>query len=282
MTLAIRQRTFLDAMIREPIQLAISQPHQVAISTISVSLMAIFFGSSGAVPALAAWAGAIGVEYAYLKGLSDAAYARSAWGGRLVWGAFAIIVIAGISVLLRDAYHVAWMLDPGPWLAVLLAVLHILPLAFIGLCSANLHMEAEGQRVDADRAALERVEARQQEEEQYQASRRRRRAEVEDEIAAERQRRSLEIEAEKQKALAKLEYRTARAQEAAQRPHEAPAPEPHAAAQSPVRAIGKDELIARVRAAHGHSPQFSRAELARETGWSEAMIRKVLKEIQGE
>lgn len=282
MTLAIRQRTFRDAMIREPIQLAISQPHQVAISSISVSLMAIFFASSGAVPAAAAWAGAIGVEYAYLKGLSDAAYARSAWGGRLVWGAFAIIVIAGISVLLRDAYHVTWMVSPPDWGAAILAVLHILPLAFIGLCSANLHMEAEGQRVEADRAAIERAAQRARDDEDYERRRRQRRAEVEDDIAAERARRTLEIEAEKQKALAKLEYRTARAQEAAQRPHEAPAQDPHAAAQRPVRQIPKAELVARVRAAHAHNPQFSRADMARDTGWSEPMIRKVIKEIQGE
>lgn len=39
------------------------------------------------------------------------------------------------------------------------------------------------------------------------------------------------------------------------------------------------ELYAAVRAAHEADPGFSRAELARRAGWSEAMVRKALKEL---
>jgi hypothetical protein len=38
-------------------------------------------------------------------------------------------------------------------------------------------------------------------------------------------------------------------------------------------------LYEAVRVAYAADPAFSRAELARQTGWSESMIRKVLKEI---
>lgn len=275
MTLAIRQRTFRDAMIREPIQLAISQPHQVAISSISVSLMAIFFASSGAVPAAAAWAGAIGVEYAYLKGLSDAAYARSAWGGRLVWGAFAIIVIAGISVLLRDAYHVTWMVSPPDWGAAILAVLHILPLAFIGLCSANLHMEAEGQRVEADRAAIERAEQRARDDEDYERRRRQRRAEVEDDIAAERARKLAEVEAMEAGTLARRRLREQLAPNT---------PNTSASGASAASGTGanseREHLRARVVRTLREQPKANRSELARTLGIGRTTLYELIAEAQ--
>jgi uncharacterized protein GlcG (DUF336 family) len=72
------------------------------------------------------------------------------------------------------------------------------------------------------------------------------------------------------------------ARQAAQPSAQEPAQTPHAAAQSHVRQIERDELCGLVRAAYAANPAFSRADLARQTGWSEAMIRKVLKEVQGD
>ena len=84
-----------------------------------------------------------------------------------------------------------------------------------------------------------------------------------------------EIEAEKAKAFARLELRTA----AAQQPAQAPPHNPHSAAQSQTQGVSRAELYEAVRVAYAADPAFSRAELARQTGWSESMIRKVLKEI---
>ena len=275
MTLAIRQRTFVDALIREPVQLAISQPHQVAISAISVSLMGKFFASSGAVPWQVALIGAVGVEYAYLKGLSDAAYARSLWGKRLVWAAFLIIVIAGISVLLRDAYHVAWMVAPSAVGAVVLAVLHILPLAYIGLCSANLHMEAEAQRVAADREAADRAEARRRDDEDYERRRRQRRAELEDEIAAEKARKLAEVEAMEAGTLARRRLREQAATNAPNTSAGGPPAAPGTGANTP-----REQLRGQVARTLREHPKANRAQLARELGIGRTTLYELIAEAQ--
>jgi hypothetical protein len=274
-TFALRPRTFRDAMIREPIQLAISQPHQVLISSISVSLMAIFFASSGAVPAAAAWAGAVGVEYAYLKGLSDAAYTRSEWGMRLVWGAFAIIVIAGISVLLRDAYHMPWMVSPPAPLAVLLAVLHILPLAFIGLCSANLHMEAEGQRVAADRAVIDRAKDMEQEEQEYQRERERRRKQFTDDLEVERARKALDIESYEAATLAKQRLRAAANTAAANTANTGP----HDASGTGTNSVREQQRAHVVRTLREH-PDTNKTQLAKELQIGRTLLYALIAEAK--
>jgi hypothetical protein len=281
-TTTYRQRTFWSAFVGEPIQLAISQPHQVAISSISVSLMAIFFGSSEVVPWAAAIAGAIGVEYAYLKGMSDAAYTESVWGGRLIKAAFAIIVIAGTSVLLKDAYHVDFMVDPHPAWALVLALLHILPLAYLGLCSANLHIEAESRRVKADREAdehraAEQLAARQRqlERERAEEDRLRRKAEAADEIERQRLARLADVETMEATTLARQRLRAAASQDR----HSsvtAPVSEPrHAASQS-----DRATFYAAVVTAYRNDPNFNRQGLADAHGWSRPMVGKLIKEAQ--
>ena len=268
----LRQRTLRDAFLHEPAQLAKDQPHQVLISGVSVTLTAIFFASSGVVPLPLAVGGAIGVEYAYLKGLSDAAYTGSPWGRRLIWTAFAIIAIAGTYVLLKETYKVPWLEAPAVWLATVLSLLHIIPLAFLGLCSAMLHTEAEGRRARLIEEAEAEERRRAEERGTEERERERRRQAAQDAAEARKLEALAEIEAEKAKALARLEYRTL----AAQRTAQAPAQSPHAAAQ---RQMSRDELYAAVRAAYAENPEFSRADLARRSGWSEAMVRKALREI---
>src|SRR5262245_43502815 len=116
-------RTLRAAFVSEPLRIAADQPHQVLISTLSVTLTARFFAGVEAMSVTSAAAGgivsapvaivaAIGVEYAYLKGMSDASYTGSRWGNRLIWTAFSILVIAGTSVLLKDVYRVSWLANP--------------------------------------------------------------------------------------------------------------------------------------------------------------------------
>lgn len=279
---AYRQRTFWGAFIHEPLQLAISQPHQVAISSISVSLMAAFFGSSGAVPWAAAVAGAVGVEYAYLKGMSDAAYTSSVWGGRLIKAAFAIIVIAGTSVLLKDAYHVPFMTDPAPAWALCLALLHILPLAYLGLCSANLHIEAEAQRVRADRQAAERAEAeaeaerqRRRDRERAEEERRRKRDEAVDEIERQRLARLADVETMEAATLARQRLRAAASQERHDSVTEGASEPRHTASQS-ARAVFYNAVVT----AYRNDPKFNRQALADAHGWSRPMVGKLIKEAQ--
>jgi len=255
-------RTWRAAFLEEPARLAAAQPAQLGISALSMLFTAIFF----AAPLLAvAWLpqaliflvtgmAALGVEYAFLKGVSDRAFVearggRGVWGDILVYTTGALLVVAGCTVLLTYAYKLPEMVTPAPWGAALLSLLHIVPLACIGVCSAQLHAAAEKAT-------------------QQQALRGTRHAEER------REEIDLKVYEAEQAAMARVRVR------AAQTRTEAPAHEAHAAAPSPVRAMTRDELCAAVRAARADDPAFSRADLARRAGWSEAMVRKLVKELE--
>lgn len=162
-------RTWRAAFVEEPLHLAAAQPAQLGISALSMLFTAIFF----AAPLLdvtwlwrplvfvVAGAAALGVEYAFLKGISDRAFVEAHggtgfWGDVLVYTTGALLIVAGCTVLLTYAYKLPGFTAPGPWLAALLALLHIVPLAVIGVCSAQLHAGAEkAQQVTARRLADE-------------------------------------------------------------------------------------------------------------------------------
>ena len=79
------KRNLIDALIGEPIALAISQPHQALISSASVYLVAAEAGLLIGSPAN--WLMAIGAEWAYLKGLTSGQAVKTPWAGRLNWAA---------------------------------------------------------------------------------------------------------------------------------------------------------------------------------------------------
>jgi hypothetical protein len=137
MTVAIRRRSFFDVMIGEPLELVKSQPHQVLLSTGSIALMGQFAGTDNIVHPFVGYTIAIGVEWAYLRGLASDSRAQTAWGGVLNWSAFGIVVLWGVlwvAGLLRA-------FDPtnGGWL---LAAAHVVPVAWLSLCSAQCHRAA--------------------------------------------------------------------------------------------------------------------------------------------
>jgi hypothetical protein len=278
-------RTWRDAFVHEPARIAIGQPHQVFLSGMSVTFTAAFFYDAlhklpflhPVAAGVIAVAGAIGAEYAYLKGLADGAAAGgySRWQAGLIWTVFALLVISGTLVMLRYAYPLPVLVTPPQWVSALLTLAHIVPLALLGLCSAKLHAEVEAAHLAEARRLQETAEAAERERRARDDERERRRLEAQDAAEARRLETLGEVEALKAKALARIELRTA----AAQAPAREAAQAPHAAAQSPVRAMTKDELYAAVRAAHAAEPNFSRVELARRSGWSEAMVRKALREI---
>jgi hypothetical protein len=248
-----------------------SQPAQALMSVASITIVS---GEAGhIVPWPANIALAVGAEWAFLRGIASSGKARGAWVSALNWGAFGLVVLYGLLWSVRG-----FGTNPadvfGPWG---LSMLHILPIAFVSLSAAKVHGTAaqqhatdEAQRADAAHAKQATIEAEDR-------ARAHRRAAAEDAAAARLLDAQAEIEAEKSKALARLEYRTESARVAAQRPHDAGRREPHTAAPSPERAMTKEELYAAVRVACAADPQFSRADMARESGWSEAMVRKAIK-----
>lgn len=129
-----------DALIGEPMELALSQPHQILLSTGSVALMGSFASSSGIVDPFTGYLIAIGVEWAYLRGLASDSRAQTAWGGILNWSAFAIVVLWGV-LWCAQRFGVFDETSGGWWLAAA----HVVPVAWLSLCSAQCHRAAMGQ-----------------------------------------------------------------------------------------------------------------------------------------
>lgn len=134
-----KDRSFTDAVFREPIELIKAQPHQALLSTGSVAIMAQFAAHGGIVNWAVGYLIAIGVEWAYLRGLASDSRARSGWGAALNWSAFGIVVLWGI--LWVATIYGAIPEKPRGALAYVLAAAHIIPIAWVALCSAQCHRQ---------------------------------------------------------------------------------------------------------------------------------------------
>lgn len=155
MTVTARNRSFFDVMIGEPLELAKSQPHQVLLSTGSIALMGQFAGTSQIVDPLVGYCIAVGVEWAYLRGLASDSRAQTRWGGILNWSAFGIVVLWGV-LWCAQQFGVFDEAQGGWWLAAA----HVVPVAWLSLCSAQCHRAAMGAerkrdaQLQAERDAL--------------------------------------------------------------------------------------------------------------------------------
>lgn len=137
------KRSLFDAMIAEPVELAVSQPHQALISSASVYLVA------AEASMLIGWPWnvlmAIGAEWAYLKGLCSGQAVKTPWAARLNWSAVLLVVLYGslwglrkFGVPLPSEGYTATDLWSIVGAAVLTFV-HILAIGAVTLCSAMVH-----------------------------------------------------------------------------------------------------------------------------------------------
>lgn len=136
-TLSLPRRAY-RAIIGDLLDLVLAQPHQLLLSTGSVSLMAQFAAHSGIVVPAVGWCIAGGVEWAYLRGLASNAKAPTVWGPILNWSAFGIVVLWGILwVAIRlGAVATEHATGAGAWW---LAAAHVVPVAWLSLCAAMGH-----------------------------------------------------------------------------------------------------------------------------------------------
>lgn len=139
MTTTLRFQGIFNALISEPLELALSQPHQILLSTGSVALMGSFAASSHIVDPLVGYLIAIGVEWAYLRGLASDSRAQTAWGSVLNWSAFGIVVLWGVLWCVQQ--FGVYAETSGSWW---LAAAHVVPVAWLSLCSAQCHRAAMG------------------------------------------------------------------------------------------------------------------------------------------
>jgi hypothetical protein len=252
-------RTWHTAFVVEPARLIAAQPAQVGISALSMLFTAIFFAAPlRAVAWLPAWlifgvagAAALGVEYAFLKGISDRAFVeahggRGVWGDVLVYTTGGLLIVAGTTVLLTYAYKLPDLVRPAPALAALLALLHIVPLALIGVCSAQLH------------AAAERVTIREQRETARTFEDRKREID-------------LEVYEAEQKALARQRVRA--------NTSEPTLSAPGTGAARPTN-TSREHLIEQIARTLSEHPKANRAELARSLGIGRTTLYGLISEAQ--
>lgn len=154
--------SFLAVFFSEPFALIKAQPHQALISTGSIALMGQFAGSSGIVHPIVGYCIAVGVEWAYFRGLASDAKAPTRWGAVLNWSACLIVVLWGMLWVAQINGAIA---EHGTGLAAwLLAAAHVIPIAWLSLCSAMTHraaMLAEARQAERDateRAAFEQAQ----------------------------------------------------------------------------------------------------------------------------
>lgn len=122
---------------------------QVMITSAGVSMTAFFAGHNNILPPLIAWLMAIGFEVQWIRGLMQAGQTKSPWVGAMVAAGFTSIVTFGVLACLIK-YEVIPE-KPDAWVGVILAIAHVLPIAFMALCSAMIHRDAEQETAERNR-----------------------------------------------------------------------------------------------------------------------------------
>lgn len=156
-------RTLWRVTVGELGTMLATQPHQLFISTASVGLMAQFASSSEIVHPAVGYLLAVGVEWAYLRGITSDSQTPTRWGAWLNWSAALILILWGTLWCLKRFGVLPE--HPTGMLAGFLALAHVLPIAWLSLCSAMTHRAAAQtaahqaqQRQDADAARQQRLQ----------------------------------------------------------------------------------------------------------------------------
>jgi hypothetical protein len=160
MQATIENRSLWDALIWEPLALVKDQPPQVLISLASAALVAVEAEKMLTAPwhvLLAA-----GAEWAYLRGLCSTQAARSRWSAGLIASGLALVGFYGFLAGIRKlgvqlpGEGAALATDAAVAGAVLITLVHILPVIALGICSAMCHrVEALAIRAERQKIADE-------------------------------------------------------------------------------------------------------------------------------
>lgn len=162
---SFRGRAF-DFTIAGPARAAREYGSQFLITSASVFMNAGFAQAHNILDPRFAWAQAIGFEWTYLRGLANAGKTKSRWVDALNILAFVSVLLYGLMFCLIQ-YKVIPD-SPEGLLAVLLAFIHVAPIAMTGFCAAMIHRavkveehdkftkEVDGAQARADRLQAER------------------------------------------------------------------------------------------------------------------------------
>lgn len=256
---------------------------QIAITQAGIYLVASFGQGHDILPWWVAWGLALGMEGTYLRGLVDASHVRGSgrgWATALIAGTYVTIILWGIAhILSLSAVGVIPDENLGAGWGGFIAAIHVLPVAFTGLCSAMLHRARSGEeldRTDAQRRAIEQYQQRRQQQLDEEAAVERE-ARRQQQLEQERKRHELELwqQAQQFKASLKAASQTSQSSVTASRDTTAPSGD---ATRSAAARSDRDVFKAAVIAAFRDDPSFNRAALAERHGWSRPAVVKILKE----
>lgn len=269
-------RSIFGVFIGEPFELIKAQPHQLFISTASVALMGSFAGASGILDPTIAYLLAIGIEWAYFRGLASDSRAPTVWGSILNWSACGVVMLWG---LLWVARFTGAMDERGEGLSAwLLAAAHVVPIAWLSLCSAQTHRAA--MVLDAQQRTAEAERARLQAEADAEAERVRRATEAEDarQLRLLREQQQLELERQyKERMLAEDVRARRRANGANSAPNSASGTQTNNPANTG-REQSREQLRAQIVQALRADPNANRTGLARDLGIGRTLLYELIKD----
>jgi hypothetical protein len=143
---------------------------QFLVTTAAAFMSAMFNMQHDALPPWIAWPLAAGFEIIFLSGLIAAdRLAKSRWIGALVIAAsltsftYGMLYILGIYAVIPS--------KPEGWIAVGLALAHVLPMPVLTLCAARLYHASRARAVAMEQAAADAAAKRNQEDEDSKVAR---------------------------------------------------------------------------------------------------------------
>lgn len=254
----------LRAFLREPVDLALGQPHQMLISSASIAIVAA--EASSFVPLPFNVALAVGAEWAYLRGLVSGAGVRTRWAGALNLAAVALVFGYG-ALYGFHSYHLIPE-DPPPWLAVVLTIIHIGCIGAVTICSAMMHRVGVDAHAADQRATQARIDAQAEDDRAYEADMKRRRDAQNMELEREWKAEQIKLEAERARAELRASVRSRRAPTASGSPPNT----------SPNRS--REQLRAHVARTLAEHPDTNKAALARDMGIGRTTLYELIDEAR--
>lgn len=269
-------RGVFGVFIGEPFELIKAQPHQLFISTASVALMGSFAGASGILDPTIAYLLAIGIEWAYFRGLASDSRAPTVWGSILNWSACGVVMLWG---LLWVARFTGAMDERGEGLgAWLLAAAHVVPIAWLSLCSAQTHRAAMVVEARDRVAAAERLRLQAEADAAAERLRREQQAADDRQLRLLREQQQIDLERQyKERMLAEEIRARRRANSANSAPNSASGTATNSGANS-AREQSREHLREQIVRTLTADPSANRTGLARDLGIGRTLLYELIKE----
>lgn len=214
-TTAFENRTFLDAILWEPLELIKAQPPQIFISAASAFLIGA--EANVLLPTPFHILLAIGAEWGYLRGMASGAEVQTKWKDRLTYANGALVVMYGALFSLRkfgalpsvQAYHNGTV-ETGIVGAVLMTIIHIACIGAVTICAMMTHSAMLAHEADVKRLEVAETKARNQRNQEEIEARNRRWQEENDAIELRKRQQEAEMRLEAERNRLRTEARAQR------------------------------------------------------------------------